>query len=82
MPTRKVKVLVRFILAAVLFLAACGPKTAASTGESTPGNGHGAGAGEGSGPGSFSGSECENSDDCKDEMICVDGECMIPKLAR
>ena len=23
---------------------------------------------------------CESSDDCSDKMICVDGECMVPKM--
>jgi len=25
---------------------------------------------------------CASSDDCEGDLICVDGECMIPKLAR
>ncbi|MFH1435865.1 MAG: hypothetical protein ABIJ56_09140 [Pseudomonadota bacterium] len=41
----------------------------------------GEGKGEGVGKTAASSLACGSSDECSDKMICVDGECMIPKMA-
>ena len=62
-------------------MVSCGsgqPAPASGTGSAGDGS-RAAGEVEGSEAGSLA---CENSDDCQSGLICVDGECMIPKLAR
>lgn len=83
MQTWKVKIFVITLWAAALLAGACGPKTPRPvSGPDSGGGVAGEGAKGGKGKGGMGDLVCESSDDCLDDMICVDGECMIPKLAR
>jgi hypothetical protein len=75
MQERKAEILVTAYALASL-LAACGPSATPAAREPA----HGAGQAAGLQPAKEL--ACASSDDCTDDMICVDGECMIPKLAR
>jgi len=75
MQKRKTEILVRVAALAAL-LAGCGPAATPAATEPT------SGAGQASVLQPAKELSCESSDDCANDMICVDGECMIPKLAR
>jgi hypothetical protein len=75
MQKRKTEIsLIAAALAALL--SGCGPSATPATREPT----HGADQAADLQPAKAL--ACASSDDCANDMICVDGECMIPKLAR
>ena len=64
------------VVALAALLAACGPFATPAAREPT----HGSDKAAGLQPAKAL--ACASSDDCEGDLICVDGECMIPKLAR
>ena len=84
MQKRKIKVFLAALALALLPAAsACGPRSGHPAGEAmSPPAGAGAGSEAEDDGIAAAGHECESSDDCDEDLICVDGECMIPKLMR
>lgn len=86
----KTEILLGFILvlAAGAVPAGCGGAAHGGGKGTVPTSGDQAGEGgaQGGGKGAVedkaaaSSLACESSDDCSDKMICVDSECMIPKM--
>jgi hypothetical protein len=84
MQTRKIRVFLGALFAVLLLAAAaCGPRPGHDAGgAASPAAGFEAGSGAGDERAQGTGHQCASSDDCDEGLICVDGECMIPKLMR